>query len=128
MSEYINAELRRLVVERASHRCEYCLIHEDDTFFGCEVDHIISIKHGGVTERSNLAYACQVCNRRKGSDLGSLVRGTDELVRFFNPRVDRWAEHFRLDSTIINPLTNVGEVTVRIFGFNEEERLMEREE
>ncbi len=42
--------------------CEYCLIHEDDTFFGCEVDHIISQKHGGPTEPENLAYACLPCN------------------------------------------------------------------
>ena len=128
MREYISAELRRLVIERADHRCEYCLIHEDDTFFGCEVDHIISIKHDGVTEESNLAHACQVCNRRKGSDLGSIVRRTGELVRFFKPRVDRWTEHFKLDGAFINPLTDVGEVTTRIFGFNDEERLMEREE
>jgi hypothetical protein len=47
MSSYVSAELRRLVANRANHKCEYCLIHEEDTFFGCEVDHIISLKHGG---------------------------------------------------------------------------------
>jgi ATP-binding cassette subfamily F protein uup len=41
-TSYISAELRRLVVARAESLCEYCLIHEDDTFFGCEVDHIIT--------------------------------------------------------------------------------------
>jgi hypothetical protein len=59
MSEtYISAELRRLVAARAEGLCEYCLIHEEDTFFGCEVDHIISEKHGGSTDAGNLAYAC----------------------------------------------------------------------
>jgi hypothetical protein len=29
MSEYVPAELRRLIRERAGHRCEYCLLHED---------------------------------------------------------------------------------------------------
>src|SRR5262249_7484988 len=33
---YISAELRRLVVARAEGLCEYCLIAEEDTFFGCE--------------------------------------------------------------------------------------------
>ena len=42
MSSYINAALRRLVATRAEYLCEYCLIHEEDAFFGCEVDHIIS--------------------------------------------------------------------------------------
>ena len=51
---YISAELRRLAVVRADGLCEYCLIHEDDTFFGCEIDHIISEKHGGLTVAENL--------------------------------------------------------------------------
>jgi antitoxin (DNA-binding transcriptional repressor) of toxin-antitoxin stability system len=55
---YIPVELRRLVISRADHRCEYCHIHEDDTYFGCEVDHVISEKHGGPTVAENLAYAC----------------------------------------------------------------------
>ena len=128
MSSHISAELRRLVAARANHRCEYCLIHEADTFFGCEVDHIISRKHGGATTTDNLAYACQICNRRKGSDLGSLAQGTGKLVSFFNPRTDRWAEHFALTGALIKPLTDIGEVTARIFEFNLEERVLEREE
>lgn len=47
MDRYIPRELHILVVERANYLCEYCLIHEDDTFVGCQVDHIISLKHGG---------------------------------------------------------------------------------
>lgn len=45
---YIRAELRRQVVARAEGICEYCLIAEDDTFYGCEADHIISEKHHQV--------------------------------------------------------------------------------
>jgi 5-methylcytosine-specific restriction endonuclease McrA len=60
MPSYINEELRRLVALRAEYLCEYCLIHEEDTFYGCEVDHIISLKHGGPTEAENLAYACAI--------------------------------------------------------------------
>jgi hypothetical protein len=123
---YISAELRRLVVGRANRRCEYCLIHEDDTALGCEVDHIVSEKHGGATDAENLAYSCFLCNRNKGSDLGSLALRTGELVRFFNPRTDLSTEHFRLDGDMIVPLTDIGEVTARVFGFNTVERQMER--
>jgi 5-methylcytosine-specific restriction endonuclease McrA len=94
MSSYVSAALRRLVAVRADLLCEYCLVHEDDAVFGCEVDHIISEKHGGATDAGNLAYACAFCNRAKGSDIGSIVPGTGHFVRFFNPRTDRWAEHF----------------------------------
>jgi hypothetical protein len=55
MSNPVTPALRQLVARRARHLCEYCLIHEDDTFFGCEVEHIISQKHGGPTIESNLA-------------------------------------------------------------------------
>lgn len=95
MSSYISDDLRKQVAKRAEYLCEYCLIHEDDTHFGCQVDHIISVKHGGPTTAENLAYACAFCNRHKGSDIGSIVWETGELTRFFNPRTDRWADHFQ---------------------------------
>ena len=127
MSSYINADLRHLVATRAEYLCEYCLIHEDDTFVGCQVDHIISVKHSGSTEVDTLAYACAVCNRQKGSDIGSILWQTGEFIRFFNPRVDHWADHFRLDGAVIEPLTEIGEVTARILGFNHSDRILERQ-
>jgi hypothetical protein len=51
-----------------------------------------------------------------------------EFTRFFNPRTDRWAEHFRLEQPAILALTTVGQVTARILGFNDSARLHEREE
>ena len=111
----------------AKQLCEYCLIAEADTFYGCEIDHIISLKHGGSSDPDNLAYACALCNRAKGSDIGSIsMRG--EFTRFFNPRTDHWAEHFRLEGSTIRSLTAIGDITVRILGFNESARLHEREE
>jgi hypothetical protein len=127
MPSYISEELRRRVATRAAHLRVYCLIHEEDAFYGCEVDHIISVKHGGPTEADNLAYACVFCNRQKGSDIGSILWTTGEFSRFFNPRIDRWREHFRLEGTIIQPQTGIGEVTARILGFNHSDRLLERQ-
>ena len=126
MSSYVSAELRKRVAERAHHLCEYCLISEADTYFGCEVDHIISEKHGGLTEFENLAYACWFCNRYKGSDIGSIDWEESVLCRFYNPRSDRWSDHFFLDGMAIQPLTSIGRVTERIFRFNTQERLLER--
>ena len=45
----VSDDLRRQVAARAYRVCEYCLVHEDDLFNACEVDHVISIKHGGPT-------------------------------------------------------------------------------
>ena len=58
MSNDISAALRRLVADRAYRICEYCLVHEEDVYHGCEVDHILSVKHDGLTLAENLAYAC----------------------------------------------------------------------
>ena len=127
MNRYVSPEVRREVAARADFICEYCLIAEEDTFFGCEVEHIISLKHGGSSESVNLAYACASCNRYKGSDVGS-VSEAGEFSRFFNPRTDRWAEHFRLISIVIQPLTVIGEVTARILRFNHADRLLERDD
>jgi hypothetical protein len=99
---YISAELRREVISRANSICEYCLIHEDDTFFGCHVD-IISQKHGGLTDINNLAFACSICNLRKGSDIASLTHN-GMLIRLFNPRTDIWTDHFTLPAQLSNRL------------------------
>ena len=127
MSEtYISAELRRLVRARAKAVCEYCGIAETDTWFGCEVDHIISEKHGGLTEPENLALACVTCNRAKGSDIASL---TDEgaLAALFHPRRQVWAEHFVCEGPRILGRTAAGRATVRLLKLNAPERLAERE-
>ena len=127
MSRYISENLRAKVELRANRICEYCRIRIEDTYFGGEIDHIISIKHRGQTEFENLALACQPCNRNKGSDLGSISENSTKLVRFFNPRTDIWHEHFRVNSDAeIETLTEIGEVTAFIFGFNEPERIAER--
>jgi hypothetical protein len=127
MSRYVSERLRKLVIARARDACEYCLIAIADTYFGGEIEHIISVKHDGETAAENLAYACQPCNRAKGSDLGSISRSSRQLTRFFNPRTDVWREHFTLQDGMIVPLTEIGEVTARIFDFNHPERVAERQ-
>jgi hypothetical protein len=129
MSSYVSAELRRYVAERAGWLCEYCLIHESDAFLVSEVDHIVAVKHGGLTCSENLAYSCAVCNRAKGTDIASLAPETQALTRLFNPRTDHWGEHFRFDpdSSLIESLTEIGRVTARLLGFNDINRILERQ-
>lgn len=114
------------MANRACGLCEYCLIHESDTFLGCQVDHIVSEKHAGPTVAANLAYACTLCNRAKGSDIGSIT-SAGLFCRFFNPRQDAWSDHFELQDVRINPRSDIGEVTARILEFNRVERLLERQ-
>jgi hypothetical protein len=102
-------------------------LHESDGYYAFEVEHVLAEKHGGVTSAENLAYACLACNRRKGTDVASVSSRTGALVRLFNPRTNRWTEHFALARGRIEPLTEIGEVTARILAFNEDERVEERQ-
>ena len=123
---YISAPLRRLVVSRARRRCEYCLVFEDDTYVGFQIDHIISEKHQGATTAENLALACLFCNLNKGSDIGSLDdEGT--FTRLFNPRADRWNEHFRFVGARIEGVSAIGATTACLLRFNDSDRVKERE-
>lgn len=67
MSDWISLELRNFVRQRARGRCEYCQLHDDDAGLRHQPDHIVALKHRGVTIESNLAYSCAMCNSFKGS-------------------------------------------------------------
>jgi hypothetical protein len=107
----ISAALRREIRERARGRCEYCLLAESQAFFPHEPDHLIARKHGGETISANLALACFDCNRFKGPNIASLDPVSGELVPLFNPRTQRWSEHFKFNGSRIVPLTPVGRAT-----------------
>jgi len=123
----ISAALRREVRERAGERCEYCLLAESEAFFPHEPDHLIARKHGGETVSANLALACLDCNRFKGPNIASLDPITGELVPLFNPRTQRWSEHFKLNGGRIVPLTAVGRVTEKMLRLNLPVRVEARE-
>jgi hypothetical protein len=122
----ISADLRAEIARRAEYRCEYCLIHESDAGFKHQVDHIISRKHGGSSLADNLAYACVVCNRTKGSDVAAIDPETKEAIRLFHPRRDRWSDHFRLYGERIEPVSAIGRGTMELLKLNASERLAER--
>ena len=122
----IPVALRRLVIERANGKCEYCLMPQSASAFDHEPDHIIPVQHGGKTKADNLALACLRCNRRKGPNVGSFDPETGHLVPFYNPRLQTWTDHFRLDEALIQPLTPEARVTVKIMQLNDDARIEER--
>jgi len=127
MSRYISDTLRRLVATRANFRCEYCRVPEIGTFYSLQIDHITSLKHSGETAAENLAYACTLCNRSKGTDLGTRLEKGGAIIPFFNPRRDDWFEHFEADENgVIVPKSLIGEATTKIFGMNHADSIIER--
>jgi len=94
---YISVSLRKLVYERAKACCEYCLIPEAISFAPHQIDHIIAEKHTGTTDSNNLALACVLCNKHKGSDIASIDPNTEKIVALYHPRQDIWSRHFKLE-------------------------------
>ncbi len=127
MSDYIPATLRQLVTKRAAYRCEYCLVHESDVLLSHEADHIIAQQHEGKTMPENLALACMHCNRHKGTNIASIDPDSGQLTPLFNPRTQIWAEHFELKNARIQPLTSIGQVTIKLLKLNHPDRLRVRQ-
>ena len=123
---YIPEILRQEVAERAEYRCEYCLIHQADSLYKHEIDHIIPEQHRGKTLSENLCLACLECNRNKGANFASFDPETNQVTLLFNPRKDEWEKHFRLDGAVIIPMTAEGRVTVFLLKLNDEMRLRSR--
>ncbi|MEZ4678017.1 MAG: HNH endonuclease signature motif containing protein [Caldilineaceae bacterium] len=126
MTAHVSAALRRLVIERARERCEYCLLPQGFATHAHEPDHIVPTQHDGTTDEDNLALACFRCNRNKGPNVGSFDPMTGELTSFFHPRKHTWAEHFYLREAEIVTLTAEARVTIKILGLNAPDRIAER--
>lgn len=92
---------RRLVSERAGARCEYCKIPEEEFAAATRfvVEHIRprSAFHDDDPLRDdpgNLAWACPLCNSHKWKRTMAPDPETGELCALFNPRKERWEDHF----------------------------------
>lgn len=123
---YVSSKLRKQVHTRANGQCEYCLSPEQLSLAPFSIDHVIAEKHGGTTELNNLALSCTLCNRNKGSDIASIDPRTGLLCPLYNPRTNKWIEHFSIEEAVIIPHSARGRVTLKILKINKLERVKER--
>jgi hypothetical protein len=70
----------------------------------------------------NIAFACQACNCYKHKATAARDPVTGELVPLFNPRTDRWQDHFTWteDFCATSGLTPIGRATVEKLDLNRE--------
>ena len=123
----MDGRIRDTVRERARNHCEYCLAHQqDEPFFRYQVEHIIARQHGGKDESDNLALACPHCNRHKGPNLSGIDPVDGALVPLFNPRRQKWTDHFDMNGALIIGKSPVGRAIVRVLKLNEPTRLVVR--
>ncbi len=119
----MDANTRTIVRERANNRCEYCLLPQEYSAAKHQIEHIRAKQHGGSNSIENLALACQRCNLFKGPNLSGIDPTTGNPTPLFNPRCDRWADHFKLRRVVIEGLTPIGRATVHLLAMNDSRRL-----
>jgi hypothetical protein len=117
----VNDAERAAIEERAGHRCEYCRLPTRGQVATFPVDHPVPQSSGGQTEWENLALACPHCNGHKWAHTTGRDPLTGETVPLFNPRRDRWEDHFRwseMDGAILEGRTPCGRGTIERLQMN----------
>ena len=119
---------------RARDACEYCLLPTSGQF---HVDHVIpptvwqdyvagslpSVRptpaRRGPHHLDNFAWCCPFCNTAKGHQVSR--RSGRRLYRLFDPRHDRWPEHFAFvhGYLFIVGLAGIGRATEEALRFND---------
>ncbi len=115
----IPTNLRRLIIQRADNRCEYCRLSQSGqaaTTF--HVDHVIPVVAGGPTDADNLALACVACSLSKGAKQTIVDPETQATVTIFNPREQTWQDHFAWSGVLVRGLTPVGRATIAVLKMN----------
>jgi hypothetical protein len=124
----VTGQLRRIVVERAGDRCEYCRLAQAGQEAIFHIDHVVPVVAGGNSETSNLALACVSCSLRKGARQAAPDPQTGNETPLFNPRRDSWPEHFRWERVTVVGLTPTGRATISALRLNRPLALSIREE
>ena len=120
----MDASVRREVRERAAESCEYCGLSQIAVpAIRFHVEHILAHQHGGGDDLDNLALACPNCNWNKGPNMSARDPDTGGMEMIYNPRTQRWHQHFEFFGAEIRGLTPIGRATARLLRFNAPERL-----
>ncbi len=117
---HISLQLRQRVADTAGHLCGYCQTQEAVIGMPLEIDHIVPEAAGGSSDESNLWLACPRCNQYKGMQTDALDEETGERVSLFDPRRQRWSDHFawRQGGLYMAGLTATGRATVKALQVN----------
>lgn len=120
--------LEKRIRDRAGGLREYCHVPEALPRLKFAVDHIWARQHGGRTKYDNLALACGFCNRHKGPNVAGVDPRTGRLAPLFNPRSQRWSQHFRRRGPRVVGLTPVGRATIAVLAMNHPNQVAVRRE
>ena len=117
---YISRTIRNKIAKAAHYRCGYCQSQTLLTGLAMQIEHIIPVAAGGSSDESNLWLACSTCNQHKWTKVTGLDPESKQQVPLFNPRQQRWVDHFAWskDKLYIIGLTPIGRVTIKTLNMN----------
>jgi hypothetical protein len=109
----ISDATKQAVRKRAEYLCEYCHSLERLSANRFTVYHVIPRSLEGSDDINNLALACRRCNERRYNFVAGIDPETQEISPIFNPRSQRWSEHFLWlnGGIIIQGMTATGRAT-----------------
>jgi hypothetical protein len=119
-TEQSHGSLRNRLRTQAGDRCGYCHSHQQYVLGPLEIEHIVPQARGGSSDESNLWLACRLCNSYKATQIEGFDVMTGQIVKLYNPRTQRWSDHFRwneIGDQIIG-FSACGRVTVNALQLN----------
>lgn len=120
MADTLPKGLRERIAAAAGYRCGYCLTDQRVSGAQMHIEHLVPRALGGTSVESNLWLSCAWCNSYKGIQVEATDPETGVKAPLFNPRRQRWAEHFAwyAGATHILGLTPTGRATVAALNLN----------
>lgn len=111
---------REQISQRAHECCEYCQSLAAFATQSFTIEHTHPLVKGGTNSLDNLALAYPGCNAYKGDKTEGLNPFDNTFVPLFNPRTQRWTDHFIWsdDYTLLFGLTPTGRATIDTLRMN----------
>lgn len=111
--------LQQQVWRRAGDTCEYCRMPQAFYRTPFHIDHVVSKQHGGKTVLGNLALSCFHCNSHKGPNIAGIDPETGALSGLYNPRLQRWDDHFVWRGAVLVGRSPTGRATIYVLAIND---------
>ncbi len=121
MTEMNDILIRDKLLIRAEYECEYC--HRILFDSPWQKEHIMPKVLGGTDDFQNLAVSCPRCNLNKNQAIESVDLVTAKKTRLFNPRSDKWENHFGIVAGQLVGRTPIGRATARLLFKRTEQQL-----
>lgn len=117
----VSESARRLVEQRAAHRCEYCRAPQWLNNGRFHIEHFRPRAHGGSDGLDNLCFSCTACNLAKSAAIFGIDPHSGERTPLFNPREYRWEDHFAwaAEGEAVEGKTPIGRATIVRLNMNQ---------